>query len=60
MDKKLLETLVCPKCNSKLEYDKNNKQLICRQDQLAFPVRDGIPVMLEDEALPLNEKAQAE
>ncbi len=60
MDKKLVETLICPKCKSKLEYDKNNKQLICRQDQLVFPVRDGIPVMLEDEALPLNEEAQAE
>ena len=50
MDKKVLEILVCPKCNSKLKYDKKADELICEQDALAFPVRDGIPVMLEAEA----------
>ena len=50
MDKKLLEILVCPKCNGKLVYDKKASELICNTDALAFPVRDGIPVMLEDEA----------
>ncbi|MCW8855169.1 MAG: Trm112 family protein [Gammaproteobacteria bacterium] len=50
MDKKLLELLVCPKCNGKLVYDKKADELICNTDALAFPVRDGIPVMLEDEA----------
>ena len=50
MDKKLLEILVCPRCKGKLEFDKKSKELICKHDQLAFPVKDGIPVMLVDEA----------
>jgi len=50
MDKKTLNILVCPKCNSKLEFDKKAQELICEQDQLAYPVRDGIPVMLPEEA----------
>ena len=50
MDKKLLEILVCPVCKSPLYYDKAGQELICRVDRLAFPIRDGIPVMLEDEA----------
>ena len=54
MDKKLLEILVCPLCKSALYYDKAAQELICRSDRLAFPVRDGIPVMLEDEARTLN------
>ena len=54
MDKKLLEILVCPKCKNKLEFDKKNNELICANDGLAYPVRDGIPVMLEDEARKLE------
>jgi uncharacterized protein YbaR (Trm112 family) len=50
MDKKLLDILVCPLCKSKLVYDKKAAELICRADRLAYPIRDGIPVMLEDEA----------
>jgi uncharacterized protein YbaR (Trm112 family) len=50
MDKRLLEILVCPLCKGKLHYDKGAQELICRADRLAFPVRDGIPVMLEQEA----------
>ena len=50
MDKKTLNILVCPKCNSKLQFDKKAQELICEQDQLAYPVRDGIPVMLPEEA----------
>jgi len=50
MDKKTLNILVCPKCNSKLEFDKKAQELICEQDQLAYPVKDGIPVMLPEEA----------
>lgn len=57
MDKKLLELLVCPKCKGKLEYDKKHGELICSNDALAFPVRDGIPVMLEQEARSLSETA---
>ena len=58
MDKKLLELLVCPECNGKLVYDKKAKELICKTDALAFPVRDGIPVMLEDEARKIDAAPQ--
>jgi uncharacterized protein YbaR (Trm112 family) len=50
MDKKLLEILVCPVCKSDLIFQKEAQQLICKADRLAYPVRDGIPVMLEGEA----------
>lgn len=50
MDKNLLEILVCPLCKSSLNYQKAEKELICTADRLAFPIRDGIPVMLEQEA----------
>ncbi|MBT3347923.1 MAG: Trm112 family protein [Thiotrichales bacterium] len=50
MDKKLLDILVCPLCKGKLVYDKPKQELVCRADRLAYPIRDDIPVMLEDEA----------
>lgn len=50
MDAKLLEILVCPLCKGPLVYKKAESELICKADRLAFPIRDGIPVMLEDEA----------
>jgi len=50
MDKKLLDILVCPLCKGPLVYDKKAQELICKVDRLAFPIRDDIPVMLEDEA----------
>jgi uncharacterized protein YbaR (Trm112 family) len=50
MDKKLLDILACPLCKGPLEYRESAKELICRADRLAFPVRDGVPVMLEEEA----------
>lgn len=58
MDKKLLTILVCPLCKGKLLLKK--EELICRFDRLAYPIRDGIPVMLENEArlLSLEEKDQ--
>ena len=55
MDKKLLDILVCPICKGPLVYNKSNKELICKADRLAYPIRDDIPVMLEDEARPLVE-----
>ena len=54
MDKKLLEILVCPLCKSVLYYDKAAQELICRADRLAYPIREGIPVMLEEEARTLD------
>ncbi len=55
MDHRLLDILVCPICKGPLDYDKAAQELICRPDRLAFPIRDGIPVMLEDEARKLPE-----
>jgi uncharacterized protein len=54
IDKKLLDILACPLCKSPLRYDKVKEELICRADRLAFPIRDDIPVMLEDEARELS------
>jgi hypothetical protein len=54
MDTRLLELLVCPVCKGPLEHDREAHELICRADHLAFPVRDGIPVMLESEARDLD------
>ena len=50
MDQKLLDILVCPICKGKLEYDKQGSELICKLDRLAYPIKDGIPDMLENEA----------
>lgn len=54
MDKRLLDILVCPICKGQLLYRKSANELICRADRLAFPIRDDIPVMLEDEARELD------
>jgi uncharacterized protein YbaR (Trm112 family) len=54
MDKKLLSILVCPVSKAPLEYDEKNQELICRASGLAYPIREGIPVMLEGEARPLT------
>ncbi|AUN94410.1 MAG: Trm112 family protein [Azoarcus sp.] len=50
MESRLLEILVCPLCKGPLDYLRDEQELVCKGDRLAFPVRDGIPVMLEDEA----------
>lgn len=50
MDRKLLDILVCPICKSPLVYRKEQQELVCKADRLAYPIRDGIPVMLEEEA----------
>jgi hypothetical protein len=55
VDKKLLDILVCPVCKGPLSYDKLKSELVCRADRLAYPIRDDIPVMLEDEARKLTE-----
>lgn len=57
MDHRLLEIVACPVCHGKLSYDKHNLELICKGCRLAYPVRDDIPVLLENEAreLPVSE-----
>ncbi|GIU08032.1 MULTISPECIES: Trm112 family protein [unclassified Shewanella] len=52
-DKKLLEIVACPVCKGKLEFNKETQQLICKADKLAYPINDGIPVLLENKAEPL-------
>ena len=55
MDKKLLDIIVCPVCKGGLDYEPENQRLVCRAERIAFPVRDGIPILLDDEAASLNE-----
>ena len=50
MNKQLLELLACPRCHGRLEYRHKQKLLVCCHDRLAFPVRKGIPVLLEMDA----------
>jgi uncharacterized protein len=50
----LLEILVCPKCRGELTYREKESQLICQKCKLAYEVRDGIPIMLIDEAKPIS------
>lgn len=54
VDPKLLEILVCPVTKAPLDYDAKAQELISREANLAFPIRDGIPIMLVDEARTLN------
>jgi uncharacterized protein len=54
IDPKLLEILVCPVTNKPLEYDAGTQELISRTAKLAFPIRDGIPIMLPEEARKLD------
>lgn len=55
VDPKLLEILVCPLTKGPLDYDRERNELISRQAKLAYPIRDGIPIMLPDEARALDE-----
>lgn len=56
MDKKLLELLACPVTKGPLIYDKQKQELISKAARLAYPIRDDIPVMLEEEARPLSQE----
>ena len=56
MDKRLLDILVCPVSKAPLEWRADRQELWCKASRLAYPVRDGIPVMLEEEARPLSDE----
>jgi uncharacterized protein YbaR (Trm112 family) len=56
IDPRLLEILVCPRTKTSLIYDEVRKELVSRAARLAYPIREGIPIMLEDEARPLDEE----
>jgi uncharacterized protein len=60
MDSRLLELLVCPICKGPLQWRREADELVCPADRLAYPVRDGIAVMLEGEARALDANAGAE
>jgi uncharacterized protein YbaR (Trm112 family) len=55
VDSRLLEILVCPLCKGPLRHDRTAQELICAADRLAYPIRDGIPVMLEQQARTIPE-----
>lgn len=57
VDPKLLEILVCPLTKGPLDYDSDRNELISKQANLAYPIRDGIPIMLVEEARPLDDEA---
>jgi len=59
MDPRLLEILVCPVCKGPLDFRKPEHELVCKACRLAYPVRDDIPVMLEEEARPLPAEESA-
>ena len=59
MDRKLLDILVCPVCKGPLIYNKPRAELVCKADRLAYPIRDDIPVMLEEEARQVGEDESA-
>jgi uncharacterized protein YbaR (Trm112 family) len=56
MDPKLLELLVCPVTKGHLEYDRERQELLSRPARLAYPIRDGIPILLEEEARALGDE----
>ena len=60
MDKQLAAMLVCPNCKGQLKLDNEAQDLLCTFDGLAFPVRDGVPVMLEQEARQMGEEEKLE
>lgn len=60
IDKRLLDILVCPVSKAPLEWHPDTQELVCRASRLAYPVRDGIPVMLEEEARPLTDEELAD
>jgi len=55
ISRELLEILACPKCKSSLELDESRQVLVCKSCKLVYEIRDGIPIMLIDEAKPLSE-----
>ena len=55
LDKELLDILACPKCKGDLEYDQENKKLICNNCRLKYDIKDDIPIMLIDEAKKIKE-----
>ena len=60
MDHRLLEIVACPVCKGKLTFDKDKQELVCKIDRLAYPMKEGIPVLLISEAEAVTEEKHAE
>lgn len=60
MDKQLVAMLVCPLCQGKLKLDNDANELLCTFDGLAYPIKDGVPVMLDGEARKMSEEEKLE
>lgn len=58
MNGRLLEIVACPMCQGRLDYDKANERLLCKFDQVAYPIKQGIPVLLAEQAVPLSEATE--
>jgi uncharacterized protein YbaR (Trm112 family) len=58
LSRQLLEILACPKCKGEIAFDESQKQIVCHACQMAFPIRDDIPIMLIDEAMPFDGAAK--
>ncbi|MFD1806467.1 Trm112 family protein [Pasteurella oralis] len=58
MDTKLLEIVACPICHGHLAFDKTNQQLMCKFDKVAYEIKQGIPVLLAEQAIPFFEQSQ--
>ena len=54
METRLLQILVCPVCKSALRHDREQQELVCAADRLAYPIRDGVPILLPNEARALD------
>jgi uncharacterized protein YbaR (Trm112 family) len=57
IDRRMLEALICPTTHATLEYDSDRQELVSKKAKLAFPIRDGIPIMLVDQARSINDTA---
>ncbi|EHK89903.1 Trm112 family protein [Aggregatibacter actinomycetemcomitans] len=56
MNGKLLEIVACPSCHGRLEYDEQHQRLICRFEKITYPIKNGIPVLLVEQAQTLNQE----
>ncbi|WP_233117852.1 Trm112 family protein [Aggregatibacter actinomycetemcomitans] len=56
MNGTLLEIVACPSCHGRLKYDEQHQRLICRFEKIAYPIKNGIPVLLAEQAQPLNQE----
>lgn len=55
MNERLIEIVACPRCQGRLKYDKDNQRLLCTFENIAYPIKQGIPVLLAEQAVALNE-----